>query len=705
MSTSGQKIRDFLVARYFTADARTLGLFRIIFGTHLICNVYDRTQGPDAIAFYTNDGVMPNHYALFAPAGDKIWSLLFPFSTPAEVQVAFIFILAVYFLYVIGYKTKLAQILAIVCLLSLDNRNLHLQNGGIVVTNIVAIWTAFLPLGARFSVDSLLRSLREKKETDPSELEDRAAMVRSPKSFARLAYFGIVFNFAVIYFFNCVHKHGVTWRDGSAVHWVLWQNRINTIWAAWLRMHEPSWFSPVSTWATLVIEGLLPMWLLVPIHSKWTRRAAILSIFGLHSMISLLMTLGPFSYSMMSFSLLLLSEHDWADAKRLLPTRRRFVVFYDASSARHHLLARVLARLDLRHALEFADSRTAPSFAELPAALRAEIAGRPFVLWEKPAARAAAQATPPEVASRAADGAPQAAMASSPAAEASSASAPEPGASTEARESAAAVSDDAAAPSRAAASAGTASTAPSATWTGFDGAARAVAALPLGVLYAWLLRVPPLSSWVDGVVRNTTPSEDAIDDVAEPYAPSPAALFKAHAVRIAGEVLAAAFFAIVLVQIGVDNWAIPDRYRIKNRPEFQREIVEYLRVPQGWSMFSPDAPRDDGTVVIDAVLSDGTHIDPRKQRPPDFEAAFNGPWFDDQQWCDWDLRMRFDGNRRLHPYFRDYIFRLDKFRSWKQKAKIVSFEAYWVNNAAPPPGSTRPYNITKQLLFTSGNRP
>ena len=295
MNAPRRRTFDFFVSRYMTVDARTLGLFRIYFGLLLIANLYDRTQGPDGIAFYTNEGVMPNHYALFAPAGDKIWSLLFPFSTPAEVQVAFFLILLVYFFYLIGYRTKLFQILVVVCLLSLDNRNLHLQNGGIVVTNLVAIWSAFLPVGARFSVDHLLRSLRARVETAPSELQDRAATIASPPRFARLAMFGMTVNFAVIYFFNCVHKHGVTWRDGSAVHWVLWQNRINTIWAAWLRMHEPSWFSPLSTWATLVIEISLPGLLLLPVAWRWPRRLAIVFIFILHGFIALLMTLGPFS--------------------------------------------------------------------------------------------------------------------------------------------------------------------------------------------------------------------------------------------------------------------------------------------------------------------------------------------------------------------------------------------------------------------------
>jgi len=186
---------------------------------------------------------------------------------------------------------------------------------------------------------------------------------------------------------------------------------------------------------------------------------------------------------------------------------------------------------------------------------------------------------------------------------------------------------------------------------------------------------------------------------------TPAVRFKHRVLRLVGEVLAAGFLATVVTQVAADNWSIPDRYRVRHRPEIQRQIVEYLRVPQGWSMFSPDAPKEDGTITIDAVLSDGSHIDPRKQRPPDFEPALHGPWFDDQQWCDWDLRMHFDGNRHLHPHFRDYIARLDKFGSWKQRATILYFDVYWVNNAAPPPGSTLPYNFTKQLLFSGGLRP
>ena len=650
MNARWRRLVDFVVMRYLTVDARTLGLFRICFGLHLICNLYDRTQGPDGLAFYTNEGVMPNHYALFAPAGDKLWSFLFAFSTPAEVQVAFCLIFAVYVLYVLGYRTKLAQILTIVCFLSLDNRNLHLQNGGIVVTNIAAIWTAFLPLGARFSIDHLLRSWKERVETGPDELGDRASMVRSPPSFARLAFLGIVTNFAFIYFFNFAHKHGATWRDGSAVHWVLWQNRIATIWAAWLRMHEPAWFSVASTWATLVLEVGLPVWLLAPISPKWPRRIAIFSVFALHGMISLLMTLGPFSYSMMSFSLLLIGPDDWELAKRWFRSRRPLVVAYDSESARHHALARLLARLDGRQALTFVDSRALAS-SDLPPAQQDEIAGRPFVAWERQVR------VSPKIERAPSDVAPVA----------------------KAEELARAT-----------------------VMTGARRASAVLASLPFGALYAWWPRLPMVGASVDRWL-STADSDERLP--VEPFEETPARKFRGRLIRVAGEVLALGFLATVLTQIGVDNWAIPDRYRIKKRPELQRQIVEYLRVPQGWSMFSPDAPKEDGTVVIDAVLSDGSHIDPRKQREPDFEPALHGPWFDDQQWCDWDLRMHFDGNRHLHPHFRDYIARLDRLPSWKQRGTIQYFDVYWVNNAAPPPGSTRPYNITKHLLFSGGTRP
>jgi hypothetical protein len=424
------------------------------------------------------------------------------------------------------------------------------------------------------------------------------------------------------------------------VHWVLWQNRIATIWAAWLRMHETKWMSPLSTYATLGIEALLPGLLLLPVLQRWTRRVAIVAIWLLHGSIALMMTLGPFSYSMMAFSLLLIGRADWELAGKLWRKPRPTVqVLYDPTSGFHHQLARLLARLDSRARLAFADIRDPiplPIDAP-PAAVAAgsfplvavDVRGDPGLLF----AVRGKEAFPWE--------------------------------------------------------------------TGAASLARAVAALPGGFALAWCLRLPSMGRRIEQALQRRSPAKTGEPSATE----SPAAAF-ARALNVAfGQGLACVLLATIVLQLGSDNWVIPDKYRIKRRPEFMRELVEYLRLPQGWSMFSPEAPRDDGTIVIDAVLSDGRHIDPRKQRSPDFEAAFHGPWFDDQQWCDWDLRMRWDSSRHFYPYFRDYIARLDRMKSWKQDARIQYFDVYWVNNAAPPRGSTRPYDLKKQLLFSGGVRP
>jgi hypothetical protein len=76
--------------RWGTLDTRTLGLFRVAFGLLLISNLLDRTGffGDDLVSFYSNDGLWPNHYALFLPPTPGYWTLLAGFSTPTEVRLA-----------------------------------------------------------------------------------------------------------------------------------------------------------------------------------------------------------------------------------------------------------------------------------------------------------------------------------------------------------------------------------------------------------------------------------------------------------------------------------------------------------------------------------------------------------------------------------------------------------------------------------------
>jgi len=80
-----------------------------------------------------------------------------------------------------------------------------------------------------------------------------------------LACLGILWQLAVIYWFNFAHKTGETWHDGTAIHYVMWQERIITSFGLWAREHAPMELWRALTHATLILESSMPFILLAPV--------------------------------------------------------------------------------------------------------------------------------------------------------------------------------------------------------------------------------------------------------------------------------------------------------------------------------------------------------------------------------------------------------------------------------------------------------
>jgi hypothetical protein len=113
---------------YYSIDRRVLGCFRVGYGCLLL---YDVTRRIGELGtLYSNDGVLPNHFLLFAPQVPHQFSIYTAFSTPLEVAVAFALTYAVYLAYTLGLYTRLAQVLSLLCLTSLNHRNLFSEDGG-----------------------------------------------------------------------------------------------------------------------------------------------------------------------------------------------------------------------------------------------------------------------------------------------------------------------------------------------------------------------------------------------------------------------------------------------------------------------------------------------------------------------------------------------------------------------------------------------
>jgi hypothetical protein len=307
-------------------------------------------------------------------------------------------------------------------------------------------WTLPLPLGCRFSVDAA-----------------RSGAVADATPVYSLAAPAVLLQLFAIYILNALHKAGPTWRDGSAVYYVLHQERLVTGAGVWLREHAPYRMLTLFTWGTLATEFAAPVTLLLFLWQRRARWAAILSLWALHFGLLLTTNLTQFQLTMLANPLLFLDAEDWA--------------------------------------------------------------------------------------------------------------------------------------------------------------------------------------WIESRVRRAQQSV-AMPDEAQP-----------RRRNWLGDAWVVLLFVSCLSQLLIENPAITEYVHVQ-QPAFLRDVVEYCRAFQGWRMFAPDAPLDDGVLVVDAVTTTGAHVDPLTGEAPRFEVAPpRGRYPMSQPWCDYTSRIRSGG-----------------------------FEVWWVWRRTAPPG-------------------
>jgi len=284
------------VSTYLTADARSLAAGRIVLASVLLLDLFKRWVMLGS--WYTNEGLVPNHTLLWRPSFAHVFSFFYMASYTHEVVFGFVLCAIVYAALLIGLYTRLAQVLSMVAVMSLHGRLLLFDNGGDVVLGLLAIWTAFLPTGGRWSVDAVLGR-------GPAR----------PK-IVSLGVLAFTCQLAFIYFFNAVHKSGATWREGTAVHYVLHLDRLATPLAVWLRARMTPGLSRAMSWSALGTEWSLPFLLLSPFATRHCRRAAIALVIMLHTGFGLFMNLGNFVPAMIAYTPLFVHGDDWDALER-----------------------------------------------------------------------------------------------------------------------------------------------------------------------------------------------------------------------------------------------------------------------------------------------------------------------------------------------------------------------------------------------------
>lgn len=143
------------------------------------------------------------------------------------------------------------------------------------------------------------------------------------------------------------------------------------------------------------------------------------------------------------------------------------------------------------------------------------------------------------------------------------------------------------------------------------------------------------------------------------------------------------------------NRAVPAFFRVTPGPWIDL-YKPYLRGFQGWSMFAPEAPRDDGTMVVDALTMDGRHIDPFTGQAPNWSQIRDGLAPHSIALSDYFFAMRDPRRARyrtdLHRYLRNR-----PAASPGDRLRYVEF--WWVSYVPPPRGSSTPGPLKRERLW------
>ena len=342
-----------LLRHFLRVDPRSLGLFRLAFGATLLADLAYRFE--HRVAFYSNEGVLPNHNHLFnlKNEGRFVWSMLHAFASTGEATVGLLLVGLVFTCFFIGFHTRVFHVLSVVALISLSARNLLTVGPGEPVALALLVATAFLPLGSSFSVDAFrarAAGVPEQKPKDLLEATPPPAAGRghdfSPVSLAALLTLGLV----VLILVTTAKGRSGAWLDGTALERSM---NLHLVASPLGRSLRGSSLLTGLTWLVAVAHYVVPALLVVPVLRGPARLAATTVMVGYGLTFAWLTQLSLYGYALASAGLLFVAGATWERwATKRNPKRARTVV-YDQDCGICFWLARYLHHLDTRKHLVF----------------------------------------------------------------------------------------------------------------------------------------------------------------------------------------------------------------------------------------------------------------------------------------------------------------------------------------------------------------
>jgi hypothetical protein len=176
-------------------DPRALAAFRIALGTVLMLDVLTRLRHYRAL--YTDAGVLPRSAVLAEYGG--AYDLLLSLPEPWFPAVSFLVLALAALALTAGYRSRVAALVSLLALITIQMRNPFVLNGGDVLLRILVLWAVFLPLDRVWAISGD----DQRRHSDP---------------IVPVATVGVLVQVVLVYVVNATHKlDSEAWRAGEAV--------------------------------------------------------------------------------------------------------------------------------------------------------------------------------------------------------------------------------------------------------------------------------------------------------------------------------------------------------------------------------------------------------------------------------------------------------------------------------------------------------
>jgi hypothetical protein len=325
-------LRDF-----FSLDLRSLALMRVGMGIILFCDWLDRL--PELAIHYSDAGILPrNAITGLHPISLHMFSGETWFQA-VLAGIALIFSLLV----VVGWRTPFVLLISWFLLISIHSRNPSVMQGGDQLLRMMMFWGIFLPLGARYSIDS---SLTPSLSQGGRGGENR---VLSPASVAYIV------QLCLVYWFAATWKWTPEWRtEGTAVYLALKADYFTTRFAHFLLGYPE--FLRYLTFAALWLETLGPAMLFLPFAPALQRLLVIFAFICFHVGLGLSLELSNFPWVCCVAWLALLPTSFWDRIESQLRQAAvaKLTIYHDANRGRTALAC-------LRTFLMLGEAKLAPA--------------------------------------------------------------------------------------------------------------------------------------------------------------------------------------------------------------------------------------------------------------------------------------------------------------------------------------------------------